>query len=306
MFNRWLCNVLIKVRWGNQLSHFFRLSAGVRQGGILSPAFFCVYIDSVIDIITKLDKGCYVRVFFTGIWLYADDIVLLSASVNDLQQMIDACVFELEKLDLFVNIKKCNCMRIGRRCKAVANNVVINGFPVYWCDQLSYLGVVITSSTVFKVNFHENKANFFRAANCILSRIGSKNISVLLSLFFSKCVPMLIYGACALSLKKYEFSKLDNCLDLFLAKLFRTFNKNILRQCLYFTGYLPVSLHAILIKIKFLKAFYLLENYNSKLFYFFNSVQEDVHLLISVYNIETNDSVGIRKLKMWTYFENSL
>ncbi len=105
MFNRWLCNVLIKVRWGNQLSHFFRLSAGVRQGGILSPAFFCVYIDGVIDIITKLDKGCYVRGFFTGIWLYADDIVILSASVNDLQQMIDACVFELEKLDLFVNIK---------------------------------------------------------------------------------------------------------------------------------------------------------------------------------------------------------
>ncbi len=127
-----------------------------------------------------------------------------------------------------------------------------------------------------------------------------------MSLVFAKCIPMLIYGACALSLKKYEFSKLDNCLDLFLAKLFGTFNKNILRQCLYFTGFLPVGLNVILSKIKFLKALYLLENYNSKLFYFFNSVQEDVHSLISAYNIQANDSVGIRKLKMWIYFENSL
>ncbi len=117
-----------------------------------------------------------------------------------------------------------------------------------------------------------------------------------MSLVFAKCMPMLIYGACALSMKKYEFSKLDNCLDLFLAKLFGTFNTFIVRQCLYFTGYLPVSLYVILNRIKLLRAFYLLENYNSKLFYFFNSVQEDFHSLISAYNIEANESVGIRKL----------
>ena len=40
LFQRWLCNVFIKVRWGSCLSKLLRLFSGVRQGGILSPVFF--------------------------------------------------------------------------------------------------------------------------------------------------------------------------------------------------------------------------------------------------------------------------
>ena len=81
-----------------------------------------------------------------------------------------------------------------------------------------------------------------------------------MSLVFSKCISMLTYGVTAMMLKKYECSKLDNCLVLFLAKIFGTFNKTILQQCLYYTGYLPVSLFVDLNKMKFLSAFALLKN----------------------------------------------
>ena len=96
LFQRWLCNVFIKVRWGSCLSKLFRLFSGVRQGGILSPVFFCIYIDDLINKISHLDMGCFIRGFFSGIWLYADDIVLLSATVSGLQHMINACVQELD------------------------------------------------------------------------------------------------------------------------------------------------------------------------------------------------------------------
>jgi hypothetical protein len=36
------------VKWGNQMSHFFLLRAGVRQEGVLSP-LFSVYIDGLVD-----------------------------------------------------------------------------------------------------------------------------------------------------------------------------------------------------------------------------------------------------------------
>ena len=89
LFQRWLCNVFIKVRWGSCLSKLFRLFSGVRQGGILSPVFFCIHIDDLINKISHLDMGCFIRGFFSGIWLYADDIVLLSATVSGLQNMIN-------------------------------------------------------------------------------------------------------------------------------------------------------------------------------------------------------------------------
>ncbi len=99
--------------------------------------------------------------------------------------------------------------------------------------------------------------------------------------------------------KKYECSKLDNCLDLFLAKIFGTFNKNILRNCLYYTCYLPASLTVALIKMNFLKSFLQLQSYNNKLFYLLKSVsQEDLSTLMASYKINFYDSPRVRKLKL--------
>ena len=127
----------------------FRLFSGVRQGGILSPVFFCIYIDDVIDKISDLGIGCFIRGFFCGIWLYADNIVLLSATVSGLQHMINACVQELDYLDMSVNTLKSRCMRVGRRFKSIGTRVVIKGSPVDWCNKLGYLGIVFKSSSVF-------------------------------------------------------------------------------------------------------------------------------------------------------------
>ena len=41
------------VRWNNTLSASFKVSNGVRQGGILSPKLFSVYIDDLSKILSK-------------------------------------------------------------------------------------------------------------------------------------------------------------------------------------------------------------------------------------------------------------
>jgi len=103
--------------------------------------------------------------------LYADDIILMSASVSDLQRMINVSVLELGNLDLIINSAKSKCIRIGPRCKYRDSCVVVKELKVEWSNKLKYLGIFLKSSTTFKCNFHENKANFFRAANGILSKI---------------------------------------------------------------------------------------------------------------------------------------
>ena len=44
----WFTMSVTCVRWGDQSSSFYSLSAGVRQGGILSPFLFAKFIDSIV------------------------------------------------------------------------------------------------------------------------------------------------------------------------------------------------------------------------------------------------------------------
>ena len=56
----------------------FSPTAGIRQGGILSPYLFTVYVD---DMLKKLNKlGCKFHGYVIGAIMYADDLVLISNS----------------------------------------------------------------------------------------------------------------------------------------------------------------------------------------------------------------------------------
>ena len=39
----------MKVRWDHSLSESFHVSNGVRQGGVLSPVLFAVYLDGLLE-----------------------------------------------------------------------------------------------------------------------------------------------------------------------------------------------------------------------------------------------------------------
>ena len=103
------------VRWENVLSRPYRLIAGIRQGGVLSPVLFSVYVNDLLDKFAKL--GCYFKGIPVSAIMYADDLVLLSPSICELQNMLNMCYSELAFLDLQVNFKKCSAIRIGNGYK---------------------------------------------------------------------------------------------------------------------------------------------------------------------------------------------
>ena len=48
------------------VSGYFPVDNGVRQGGVLSPVLFCVYIDNVLCILSRSGVGCFLGVNYVG------------------------------------------------------------------------------------------------------------------------------------------------------------------------------------------------------------------------------------------------
>ena len=70
----WYKNHRIKIKWNNVLSQCFTVSNGVRQGAILSPYLFNIYMDQLSLKLNQLDIGCYIGKKRLNNLMYADDL----------------------------------------------------------------------------------------------------------------------------------------------------------------------------------------------------------------------------------------
>jgi len=81
LMKNWYSRLCCMVRWNDITGAAFPVLCGVRQGGILSPFLFAIYVDSLISDLRQSGYGLYIGTLFVGCVVYADDIVLLSVLV---------------------------------------------------------------------------------------------------------------------------------------------------------------------------------------------------------------------------------
>ena len=91
------------------------IRSGVRQGSSISPSTFNVFINQFLTSLRCLRSGCHISSCFVGAVLYADDLILLSASVSGLQNSLNVCYSISLILGLDFNCKKYFCIAFGPR-----------------------------------------------------------------------------------------------------------------------------------------------------------------------------------------------
>ena len=243
LLENWFKSAVTCVKWGTAFSEFFPLSCGVRQGGVLSPYLFSVYIDGVVDRVRECRVGCFVKSHCVSVLLYADDILLLAPSVTALQQLVLACEGELQWLDMSINVKKSACMRIGPRFSVTCSNInTIDGSQISWCNNIRYLGIYLKTHRVFRCCFDHAKRSFYKAFNAIFGKVGRvASEEVIVQLLKSKCLPVLYYGLDVCPLNRDQVRSLQFAVNSCFRKIFCVRSQTVVDECQALFNCPPIS-----------------------------------------------------------------
>ena len=124
----------------------FSIYNGVRQGGILSPKLFLVYIDDLSDKFVKCKVGCYIDNLCMNHVMYADDICLMALSPAALQELIDICFDFSVQNYLSFNSSKSYCMVFKPKSyKLSCPRLFMDNQLLKYIDDIKYLGFTFSS-----------------------------------------------------------------------------------------------------------------------------------------------------------------
>ena len=84
-------NQKLRVMYNGESSGWFSISNGVKQGAVLSPVLFSVYVDNLLCEISENKLGCHIGDVCCGMIGYADDLLVLAPTVQSLEHIVSVC-----------------------------------------------------------------------------------------------------------------------------------------------------------------------------------------------------------------------
>ena len=133
------------IRLNGKMTEWFDVNTGLKQGCVLSPIMFNIFINNLIDAIKSLDIGVNIDDEKIGILLYADDIVLMAENENDLQVLLNVLSKWCATNCLNVNLDKSKIVHFRNPSVKLTSNIfTFNDNVVQIVSSYQYLGLLLT------------------------------------------------------------------------------------------------------------------------------------------------------------------
>lgn len=224
---------------------------GVNQGGPNSPDMF---VDFLSDLRCYLDEksGVVLNDEILLHLLWADDLIIVSNSPNDLQNSINGLAKYCSQWQLILNVVKTKVVVFGKKQPGLS--FTYNDVDIEISENYKYLGCLFQSEgNIFKEHLNSvitkaSRATFNVQKYC--KPLGSPPPSLVLKLFNSLVVPVLEYGS-----EIWSAGTNTDCIDVFQVKFIKRMLK--LRQqtatlaVLGEVGELPLSIKLELRVLKY-------------------------------------------------------
>ena len=168
------------VKWGGSRSSLFPIVNGTRQGSILSPALFALYVDELLVELRRLGIGCRVADVYMGAVGFCDDLLLLAPTRDGMQVMLDTCQRFASKFNLMFSTdpnpekSKTKCIFVCGRSKNLQKPapLFLDGKVLPWVESAAHLGNVIHESGTMDKDAKMKRASFIRESTELRETFG--------------------------------------------------------------------------------------------------------------------------------------
>lgn len=173
------------VKWDGVLSEKFSATNGVKQGGVLSPVLFAIYMDELLYRLKTSGVGCRIGHVFLGALAYADDLQILAPTRYALKKMLAICEQFSAEFDVKFNADKSFLLDFGDQSGS-APMFLLNGKTIPSVAIEKHLGNMFGPGLVNQ-HIEHAVADLYVRTNLLAATFGNCHFHVKYSLFRSFC-----------------------------------------------------------------------------------------------------------------------
>ena len=191
-------NEKCQVKIGQTLSEAFDANQGVRQGCILSPLLFNIFISELPEILDKDENepamiGNHTKISSI---LWADDLVMISKSKEGLTKMLhDLSKFSAEN-GLKINADKTKCMIFNKTGRHIRCTIKCQSMTLETVREYKYLGFLVTPSGEVTSGILDLKSRALFAFVQLKKKLGNNfrnDVHIAIYLFDTLIKPIILY-----------------------------------------------------------------------------------------------------------------
>ena len=261
----WYCHQEMHVRWGSTSTSSFHVSNGVKQGGILSPMLFNVYMDQLSIRLNRSGIGGDIGGHLINHLCYADDLCLISLSSAGMQSLLDICnSYAIEHVLTYNSNKSYSLCFKPKHIKFARPCFYLNRLEIPRVDQCKYLGIMICTKNC-DIDLKRQMRKFYANINILSRKFAKCSPDVKCTLFKSFCSNMycstMWYNGTVTAMRKLRIAynnslrrllgipKYNSASEMFVQLNIKSFGELLRKYVFCFINRLTISDNSILVSI---------------------------------------------------------
>jgi hypothetical protein len=172
-------DVKYAIKFADGETCMFSSKVGVKQGCILSPTLFSIYLNDMVKIVDVTCDPTLIDNKIISCLMYADDVILISESANGLQNCLNKLSDYCETWNLCINIDKTKVMIFNKSGKVIRKNIFrYNDYVLEITNEYKYLGILFKPLGSFTKATELLCKKAKKALFCIYKTLNSDKLNI--------------------------------------------------------------------------------------------------------------------------------